>query len=58
VNDVENLEKMSQDLNNIAGKIEVNNPPAGAHLRTAVREIREAINELGGSYSPPSPDLG
>jgi hypothetical protein len=56
VDDVETLDKIAKDLNNLAEKYGVQDSPAAEHLHTAVTQIRQAIERLSESYSPPSPN--
>jgi hypothetical protein len=56
VDDSEILDKMEKDLHKLAAKIEVQDNAAADHLRTAAKEIHQAMDRLKGSDSPPEPE--
>jgi hypothetical protein len=55
VNDSEILDKLEKDLQSLAAKIEVQDNTAANHLRTAAKEIHQAMDRLKGSYGAPGP---
>lgn len=56
MSDSEILDKMEKDLHNLAAKLDVQDNTAANHLRTAAKEIHQALDRMKGSYSPPTPE--